>query len=360
MDYTTCLIIPSVGNSIELGFTLDSLLSQELPLDEIIVVGPNSDPGRKVAEERKIRYIDDEGSRNRADACNVAIRESESDIILFTDDDVIVPKDWSKLILRWFSREEVAGVGGPNFAPMNESSFWQKVIDVTFCSTIFTSGTNYGRTGTEDLEEVEQLPGVNSAYRRSVIEEIGGFDNGSIGAEDVILDYKIRKNGNKLWSDKSAIIWHRRRNITKVKKQIRNYGLVRALASYEYPELRKPTHTAVAFFPLLVISTSLFFLWGVFNGGVSWPEFWDIRFSSVPMGLPRIGVHLFLTLIILYNLISWFGSFNGKSPSKSFITIFLSPIITYILHWNYGIGMLMGWLRISQGKTGLQVDDKIR
>ncbi len=360
MDYTTCVIIPSVGNSIELGLALDSLLDQEEPLDEIIVVGPTNDLARQVAEDRKIRYIDDEGSKNRADACNVAIRESDSDIILFTDDDVIAPPDWSKLILRWFSRDDVAGVGGPNYAPVNESSLWQKVIDVTFCSTIFTSGTNYGRSGVEELEEVEQLPGVNSAYRRSKIEEIGGFDSGAIGAEDVILDYRIRKNGNKLWSDKSAVIWHRRRNITKVKKQIRNYGLVRALASHEYPELRKPSHTAVAFFPLLVISSLFFSIWGLLNGGVAWPEFWDIRLSKVPMGLPRLSVHLFITLIILYNLISWFGSWKGKSPSKSSITIFLSPLVTYILHWNYGMGILTGWLRILKGNTGLQVDDKTR
>jgi GT2 family glycosyltransferase len=360
MNYTTCVIIPSVGNSIELSFVLDSLLSQEEPLDEIIVVGPFEDLGRKVAEDRNIRYIDDKGSKTRADACNVAIEESESDIILFTDDDVIVPSNWSKLILRWFSKDEVSGVGGPNFAPVAESSLWQKVIDVTFCNTIFTSGTNYGKIGNKDLEEVDQLPGVNSAYRRKVIEEIGGFDKGSIGAEDVILDYKIRKNGNKLWSDKSAIIWHRRRNISTVKKQIRNYGLVRALASHEYPELRKISHTAVALFPLLVISSFLFFIWGLLNGGISWPTFWDIRLSTVPMGMPRICVHLFFTLIILYNMLSWFGSWSGKSPNKSFITIFLSPIVAFILHWNYGIGILTGWLRIYRGDAGLQIDDKKR
>ena len=39
----------------------------------------------------------------------------------------------------------------------------------SFCSRIFTAGTNYGKVGDSE-EEVEQLPGVNSAYRRSVLE----------------------------------------------------------------------------------------------------------------------------------------------------------------------------------------------
>jgi len=237
---------------------------------------------------------------------------------------------------------------------------WQKVIDVTFCSTIFTAGTNYGKVGSQELEEVNQLPGVNSGYRRSVIEEIGGFDEGVIGAEDVILDYRIRINGHKLWTDNTAIIWHRRRNVLKVKKQIRNYGMVRALASYQYPELRSPTHAAVAIFPLLVISSFIFFSWGLFNGGLAWPNFWDISLSTIPMGVPRLGVHTLPTLIIIYNLLAWYGSWRGKSPNKSSKTIFLSSIVSYILHWNYGIGILNGWLRILQGNPGLQIDDRKR
>jgi GT2 family glycosyltransferase len=360
MTHTTCVIVPSVNNPEELSIALDGLLLQDKKIDEIVVVGPSNDPGRLIAEKKNIRFIDDKGSKNRADACNVAIESTTSDIILFTDDDVIVPKTWAGSILKWYSREEVAGVGGPNFAPVQESTFWQKVIDVTFCSTIFTSGTNYGKVGINELEEVDQLPGVNSSYRRKVIEEAGGFDKGSIGAEDVILDYRVRMNGNKLWTDKNAIMWHRRRNISRVKKQIRNYGLVRALASNQYSELKSPMHVAVALFPLLVISSFLFFFWGIANEGLAWPEFWDIRLSTVPMGSSRIGVHTLPTLIILYNILAWYGSWKGQSPSKSKATIFFSPMVSYILHWNYGIGILNGWYRILIGNPGLQVDDKIR
>ena len=85
---------------------------------------------------------------------------------------------------------------GPNFAPPEESTLWQRFIDVTFCSTIFTTGTNYGKVGGSDLDEVNQLPGVNSAYRRSVL--VGGFDEGAIGAEDVLLDYQNKEAGHKI------------------------------------------------------------------------------------------------------------------------------------------------------------------
>ena len=360
MARSVCVIVPSVGNHAELGIALDGLLSQTYPEVDVVVVGPERDEGRVVSESRGIRYIDDEGSMTRADACNVALRETESELVLFTDDDVIVPKDWVKNLVRWFDRDEVAGVGGPNFAPPDESTLWQRVIDVTFCSAIFTAGTNYGKVGSEELEEVTQLPGVNSAYRRSVLEEVGGFDDGAIGAEDVLLDHRIRISGHKLWTDRKSVIWHRRRNLARVRKQITNYGLVRTLASERYGELHHFTHTMIALFPPLVLSAFVFFIWGVANGGIAWPEFWDIGLSAVPLGLPRAGAHTLPTLIILYNIIAWYGSAKGSSPSKDTVTVFLSPIVTFTLHWNYGMGVLRGrWRRLS-GKSGLQIDDRSR
>ena len=64
MSRSVCVIIPSVGNSDELGIVLDGLQSQDYfgPL-EVVVVGPSSDPGRKEAESRGIRFIDDQDSR---------------------------------------------------------------------------------------------------------------------------------------------------------------------------------------------------------------------------------------------------------------------------------------------------------
>ena len=360
MGRSVCIVIPSVGNANELGIALDSLMAQTHygPL-EVVVVGPGEDPGRQQAESRGLRFIDDAGSRTRADACNIALDSTESDLVMFTDDDVIVPKDWVEKLTRWFERSEVAGVGGPNFAPPENSTLQQQIIDVSFCSKIFTAGTNYGRRGVGKLEEVEQLPGVNSAYLRSVLAEVGGFPTGCIGAEDVILDHRIRQAGYRLWTDPEAVMWHRRRDLSSVKKQIRNYGLVRSLAGHEHRELRTWSHGTVALFPPIVIAAFAFFFWGLSNGGLGSP-WWDISLDAVPMGWPRFGVHTLPTLILLYNLLAWYGAAKGSSPCRTPKTVFLSSITTFVLHWNYGIGVLRGWWRIFTGNSGLQIDDRTR
>ncbi len=113
-----CVIIPSLRNSEELAIVLQGLSNQTWPNAEasavgasfeVVVVGPSDDPGQAVAEANGARFIDDEGSRTRADACNVALREVECDIVLFTDDDVWVEPDWVERLIPWFEREEVAG-----------------------------------------------------------------------------------------------------------------------------------------------------------------------------------------------------------------------------------------------------------
>ena len=360
MSRSVCVIIPSVGNPDELGIVLDGLQSQDYfgPL-EVVVVGPANDPGRNQAESRGIRFIDDQGCRTRADACNVAIAATESELVMFTDDDVIVPEEWVSRLSRWFERPEVAGVGGPNFGPPEHSTLLQQVIDVSFCSRIFTTGTNYGKIGESELEEVEQLPGVNSAYRRSVLKEVGSFSEGSIGAEDVLLDHSIRSSGHRLWTDRTAIMWHRRRNLTRVRKQISNYGLVRALASNEHSELRSWSHVMVALFPPIVIASFAAFYWGSNNGGFATP-WWDFSLNALELSFERIGVLALPWLIILYNVIAWYGSAVGNSPNRSLATVFLSPIVIFTLHWSYGIGVLRGWWRIFTGNPGMQIDDRTR
>ena len=349
-----------MDNSTELAVVLDGLSNQTFQEIDVAVVGPTGDQGRRVTEDRGFRYIDDRGSRNRADACNVAIEETESELVFFTDDDVIVPQDWVEKLERWFQRPEVSGVGGPNFAPVDESSIWQKSIDVAFCNKFLTAGTNYGRMSEGSLEEVEQLPGVNSAYRREVLEEVGGFDRGAIGAEDVMLDHRIRLLGHRLWSDGTATMWHRRRGIARVRKQIRNYGFVRALAGRRYSRLWGWSHGLVSAFPVLVCFSLATFIWGCLNGGLAWPSFWDISTETVPLGMERASVHQLPTLATLFNIIAWSGAILGPSPNKSPVTIFLSSIVSFMLLWDYGIGIIKARMSIATGSQNSQIDDRDR
>ena len=344
------VLIPTLNNHKELEIVLKSLKSQTWKGQlEIAVVGPTNDPGKEITEINGATWIDDKGSRNRADACNIGIKEINCDILLFTDDDVIPPKDWVEKLVRWFERDEVAGVGGQNWAP-KEDPFLAKVVDVAFGAKYVTAGTRYGKVSKGELIEIEHNPGCNSAYRKNVLDEVDGFESGCIGAEDVVLDHKIRSKGHKLWFDPESIMPHRRRTPPALFKQMKNYGYVRTLANSRWPELRSWSHLAIAMFPILVFSAILSIISSLMVSSIN----------------PSIYFQIPIYAAIVYVLICWLGSFLGNSPHRiNPFTIFFSPIMIFCAHYFYGLGVIKGLFQIYFGKgasagLGIQLDDKKR
>lgn len=208
-----------------------------------------------------------------------------------------------------------------------------------------------------ELIEVDHNPGCNSAYRKSVLDEIDGFEKGCIGAEDVVLDHKIRSNGHKLWFDPESIMPHRRRVPPALFKQMKNYGYVRTLANSRWPELRSWSHLAIAMFPILFFSIIASIISGLIIN-----DFGETVALSITSGL---YFQIPIALAITYISICWFGSILGNSPHKNIITIFFSPIMIFCAHYYYGIGVIKGLFQIYLGKgasagLGIQLDDKIR
>ena len=65
-------------------------------------------------------------------------------------------------------------------------------------------------------------------------------------------------------------------------------------------------------------------------------------------------------LAIIFNIIAWIGASKGPSPSKSSTTIFLSSIVTFLLLWDYGVGVLKARWGIITGSPASQIDDRDR
>ena len=60
--------------------------------------------------------------------------------------------------------------------------------------------------------------------------------------------------------------------------------------------------------------------------------------------------------------IVWFvnEALFGNSPSRNILTVVAAPLMTFLMHWSYGRGVLQGWMRIRSGESGLQIDDRNR
>ncbi|MBP66437.1 MAG: hypothetical protein CMA67_04175 [Euryarchaeota archaeon] len=359
--YKVAILIPTINNADELEIVLDRLAQQTYPDLEVVIADSKSrDHTKDVCEKYGATWIDDP-STNRADACNFALEQMDHDLVLFTDDDTIPPLDWAEKLIRWFKDPEVGAVGGPNFAP-DDDSFGAKCADVAFCTKFMTAGTRYGAKPRGELVPITHNPGVNCAHRMKNLRQVNFFEPGCIGAEDVVLDAKIQREGHKLFIDPSNVMPHRRRRPFKpYMKQMRNYGYTRMVANKRWPEIATWSHTAIGFFPWLTVASILALVAGVVGGGATDYPWFSINGDWT---WSRIAVHGTLGFVGLYIGISWLGAAIGTSPHRSIGTVALAPLFVFLAHWAYGQGVNKAWREIRQtggvAGVGRQIDDRER
>ncbi len=359
--FKVAILIPTINNADELAIVLDRLTRQTYPDLEIVISDSKSrDHTKDVCDEYGATWIEDP-STNRADACNYALKQMDHDLVLFTDDDTIPPLDWAEKLIRWFKDPEVGAVGGPNFAP-DEDPFGAKCADVAFCTKFMTAGTRYGAQPRGELVPITHNPGVNCAHRMKNLRQVNFFEPGCIGAEDVVLDAKIQREGHKLFIDPSNVMPHRRRRPFKpYMKQMRNYGYTRMVANKRWPEIATWSHTAIGFFPWLTALSMLALVAGTVTGGATDYPWFSIEGDWT---WSRVAVHGTLGLMGLYIGLSWLGAAIGTSPHRSIGTVALAPLFVFLAHWAYGQGVNKAWREIRRtggvAGVGRQIDDRER
>ena len=357
-DSLATVLIPTINNPQELRVVLEHLLKDSDGTYDIIVIDSSSNlETSDLCLELGVERIAD-SSHTRADACNNGLSVVETPYTLFTDDDVIPPPGWVKSLVKWFDRGHVAGVGGTNFAP-EEDPWLSKCTDVAFGARVMTAGTRYGARPDAELVEVTHNPGVNVAYRTEVLREVGGFDQGAIGAEDVLLDSKIVRAGHRLFLDPSCTMPHRRRPaIIPMMKQIRNYGYVRRLAIDREPSLRSPTHRAVQMFPFFATIATLALIYGAASGGAQWDLWFTLKGE---WNLSRASFHFSLGATSFYFFVCILGAALVTSPHRSLSTVFASSITIPAAHLAYGWGMMKAEWGLLRGSVSIvAIDDKER
>jgi GT2 family glycosyltransferase len=103
---------------------------------------------------------------------NSGVAAATGDVIAFLDDDAIAQPDWLEKLLAAYTSEKIVGVGGKiNPLWLSERPDWfpDEFNWVVGCSY---------RGLPDTTAPVRNLIGCNMSYRRSVIEQLGGFRNG--------------------------------------------------------------------------------------------------------------------------------------------------------------------------------------
>lgn len=196
------VVIPTHNRRDLLRRCLGAVLNQDYPDYEVIVVDDGSTDGTGEMVQREfpqVRYIRQESNRGPAAARNRGIEAARGEIVAFTDDDCVVPRDWLARLADGFRRyPDVAGVGG--FQDPPEMLIRRNLIARS------EHARRLRRWGGRSAQEVmggAEIPGLgtnNVAYRRDVLLQVGGFDEHFpvAAGEDADLKLRIAQAGYRL------------------------------------------------------------------------------------------------------------------------------------------------------------------
>jgi len=197
--------IPTYNRRPLLERVVAAVLDQTLPADryELLVVDDGSTDdtaqfGASLSERANVRFLRGEHG-GPAPARNLAIREAAGDVVVFTDDDCLVPVDWLERLADGYARHpEVVGVGGrlvPNAKALAASGVARYEALQSLC--VFGAGEDEALGGFDC-----PAGGTNNmSYRRETLLEMGGFDESfgpRVWGEDADLKRRITQAGGRL------------------------------------------------------------------------------------------------------------------------------------------------------------------
>ncbi len=208
--------------------TIEPLLESLQRLDydrkkvEVIVVDGNStDRTRDIVKKYPVKLVI-ERKKGLNTARNTGIRNSNSEIIAFTDCDCVVPNNWVTKIVENFKNPQVSCVGGS--AKGLNGDFISQYAD----NSVVPLMPFFKKR--EELNMVKPFlrhpAGCNMAFRRKVAEEVGCFDEGiQYGFDEVEFSERVCRAGYKMVLDPNVFVWHKHRSTLKeFLKQNFRYG----------------------------------------------------------------------------------------------------------------------------------------
>ena len=216
----------------DLARCLSALAALPAQGQDVLVVDNRPETRRTeevVGRYPNVRYTcQREGGLNAAR--NRALREAMHDVVAFTDDDAVVDRGWLAALLRNFSDPRVMCVTGLTM-PVELETEAQEIFE-----RYSPFGRGFRRRVFSALEmnplAVGQVgAGANMALRRSVLQEVGEFDEALDGGTptrsggDHEMFSRILASGFLVTYDPAALSWHRhRRSMDELRETLRGYG----------------------------------------------------------------------------------------------------------------------------------------
>ncbi len=327
------VIIPCYNEEATIGETLEAIYHQTFPRTEMEVVIADSmstdrtrqviDRFRQAHPDLAIRVVENR-ARSIPAALNRAIEAARGEIIVRMDAHSTPYPDYVERCVRALEEGLGANVGGV-WEIRPSAPGWVAAGIAAAASHPLGAGDAAYRLN-PDAGPVDTVP--FGAYRRSLVDEIGLFDESLLSNEDYEFNVRVRQAGKVVWLDpRIRTVYYARSTFGALARQYWRYGYWKARMLLRYP------HTLIwrQFLPPFFVASVLGLL------ALSW---WPLARQVLMVELAVYGTVLFLAAL-------------QQAIRRRQVGVWLSfPIAVIIIHFAWGTGLiwsLLTSLRPSHG-----------
>lgn len=187
---------------------LDDIVGQEYPHEriEVVLVDSGSSDGTRALMEKFVERAAREGfagavvadnpRKMQAAGWNAAIAQSTGDVLIRVDAHASIPPNFVAMNMSVLAQGEMV-CGGPRPTAVKSATPWRDTLHLAEESAFGSSVATY--RGDAPACEVPSV--FHGAYRRQVLDEVGGFDERLRRTEDNEFHYRIRLKGYRIWFD---------------------------------------------------------------------------------------------------------------------------------------------------------------
>ncbi len=350
------VIVPAFNEEKVIIRTIEALIASDYPKFEVIVVDDGStdrtfDVAADNFKDAPLVALYKKENGGKAAALNFGWRRAKGEVIIALDADTLFTPTTIGAMAHRFADERLGALAGNAKVGnrINIVTKWQALEYVT--------SQNFDRRAFSLLNSITVVPGSVGAWRRSILEETGGFSSDTL-AEDQDLTIQVRRLGYVIGYEESAV------GLTEAPDSLRNLAKQRFRWSYGTLQCMWKHRTALlnprcgslglvampnvwifqVFFPLISPFMDLMFIWTLIGAAMSYFEH-QREYDHTPTNLNQV-----LFYYALFLAVDWVGALIAflmeKKEQKS--------LLVWLLIQRFGYRQVMYWVMVKAVWTAIR------
>lgn len=201
------ILIPAYNEQANIAATLESVIRSSYPRREIIVINDGSKDNTAAEVESVIRAYPNDQVRlitiengGKARALNIGLTKAQYEIVVVVDADAVLDKEALWHFTKHFADEQVGAVAGKVRTTASST-----LLDL-FQTLEYAIGQNIDKRAFSTISAVGVVPGPAGAWRRSLLNDLGGFSTDTL-AEDQDMTLTVLRSGKRVVYEETAVAY---------------------------------------------------------------------------------------------------------------------------------------------------------